>query len=305
MKLGYLFSFVAIILLVASVPSVSSSTTTQSVGRVAQLTPTHLPGPNPNSTNWSGYVVTPPTGGAFFKVLGSWKVPAVTCAKGESSASSFWVGLDGYTSGTVEQTGTDSNCKHGTPSYFAWYEFFPAPPVDLSKGKGALTVKPGDNVSAYVLCLTPLAMAPPCTSFTVHIEVVSGPDAGGTFTKMGVMPASSGALSSAECIAEAPGIPTVRLANFGSVGFGTANTGVAATCWAVLANPAPCGPLPLPPCMLTFAPFMFFGPIALTMVSTTAIAPRNCAATGFVKASTSALAADGGSFTVTWMCAGP
>ena len=40
--------------------------------------------------------------------------------------------------GTVEQTGTDSDCNGGSPVYYAWYEFYPAFPVDLG-----MTIKPG------------------------------------------------------------------------------------------------------------------------------------------------------------------
>ena len=45
------------------------------------------------------------------------------------TASAFWVGLDGYSSTSVEQLGTDSDCVSGKPSYYAWYEMYPNPSV--------------------------------------------------------------------------------------------------------------------------------------------------------------------------------
>ena len=62
-------------------------------------------------------------------VLGTWAVPMVQCAKGETSASAAWVGIGGdYTykggSESLYQDGTDSNCTNGTPHYVAWEQQF-------------------------------------------------------------------------------------------------------------------------------------------------------------------------------------
>src|SRR3954470_985054 len=95
---------------------------------------------NSTSTNWSGYAVT---GGRYTRVSSSWTVPSVSCAG--TAYSSFWVGLDGDTSGTVEQTGTDSDCSGSTPQYYAWYEMYPKFPVNFSN-----PVQAGDNMSASV-----------------------------------------------------------------------------------------------------------------------------------------------------------
>ena len=64
------------------------------------------------STNWSGYAVT---GSGANHVIGTWTQPTVTCARGENSWSSPWVGIDGDNSNTVEQIGTDSDCSGGAP----------------------------------------------------------------------------------------------------------------------------------------------------------------------------------------------
>jgi hypothetical protein len=97
------------------------------------------------SDGWSGYAVT----GTVDSVTGSWVVPTATCVGTgvENTGASFWVGIDGYTSATVEQTGTDSDCSNGFPSYYAWYEFFPAAGVTIA----SITVQPGDVMTASVV----------------------------------------------------------------------------------------------------------------------------------------------------------
>src|SRR5216117_639385 len=96
------------------------------------------------STNWSGYAVTGPSG-SVNDAKGSWTVPAIqgSCPNTDQY-SSFWVGIDGYSSGTVEQTGTDSDCQNGVPTYYAWYEFFPHPSFLIN----GISVHPGDVISA-------------------------------------------------------------------------------------------------------------------------------------------------------------
>jgi hypothetical protein len=94
------------------------------------------------STNWSGYAVD---GTAATHVLGSWTATAVTCQPGENSWSSPWVGIDGDTSNTVEQTGTDSDCVNGQPTYYAWYEMYPKQAVTLK-----MPVHAGDTFTGEV-----------------------------------------------------------------------------------------------------------------------------------------------------------
>src|SRR5262249_53778447 len=94
------------------------------------------------STNWSGYAVTTKRG-AVNAVVGSWVVPAVSGTG--TSASSVWVGIDGYNSNTVEQIGTDSDITNGSPQYYAWFEMFPHDMVTLR-----MPVHPGDTMSAGV-----------------------------------------------------------------------------------------------------------------------------------------------------------
>jgi hypothetical protein len=94
------------------------------------------------STNWSGYAVD---GTGATQVTATWAEPPVTCAAGENSWSSPWVGIDGDTNNTVEQTGTDSDCSGGHPSYYAWYEMYPKSMVVLK-----MTVKPGNTFTGSV-----------------------------------------------------------------------------------------------------------------------------------------------------------
>jgi hypothetical protein len=60
------------------------------------------------------------------------------------------VGIDGWSDSTVEQTGTDSDCQGGIPTYYAWYEFYPSASVLIS----TITVGAGDVISASVSCQT-------------------------------------------------------------------------------------------------------------------------------------------------------
>jgi hypothetical protein len=154
------------------------------------------------STNWAGYSAT---GGTFTSVSATWKQPAVTCTAA-TAYSSFWVGLDGDGTNTVEQTGTDADCSGGKPVYYAWYEMYPKFPVNLS-----LTIHAGDTMSASV---TTAGRG----SFTLTIRDTT---TGGSFTT--VQKLKHAKLGSAEVIAEAPSSGGVLpLANFGTVGFSAA-----------------------------------------------------------------------------------
>jgi hypothetical protein len=100
--------------------------------------------PSVTSTfNWSGYAVTA-NRGTVTAVAGSWVVPSVTGTR--TSYSAIWVGIDGWSSSTVEQVGTESDIVNGKAIYYAWYEMYPRASHDL-----ALTVQPGDAITAQVI----------------------------------------------------------------------------------------------------------------------------------------------------------
>lgn len=96
------------------------------------------------NTIWAGYAVT---GSDFTHVNGSWIVTEPDCSKTPNSYSSEWVGIDGWSSNTVEQTGTDTDCDGKTPYFYVWYEFYPLNTVVIKD----VSIAPGDVFSASVV----------------------------------------------------------------------------------------------------------------------------------------------------------
>ena len=211
------------------------------------------------SGNWSGYAVT---GTGVTTAAGSWIVPAVTCTSG-TQYGSFWVGIDGYGSGTVEQLGTESDCSGKTPSYHAWYEFCcKEPEITIP----SLPVAPGDVMSATV--------AYNGTNFVLTMKDHTN---GKSFSKTGNITGAQ--RTSAEWIAEAPSSGGILpLSNFGTMLFGKDNTGLAKTCTAAIGSKG--GPIG------TFPTFF-----QITMVN----------GSGNPKAVPSILSSDGTSFSDTWV----
>lgn len=155
---------------------------------------------NSRSPNWAGYAAI---SGHYTNVSASWTEPKVKCTSGASYAA-FWVGLGGDGSSTIEQTGSDSDCQSGSPTYYAWYEMYPKPPVLISN-----PVRPGDTLSASVKAGTN-------SSFQL---VISDNTQGWTFQTTKTL--LSARLASAEAIAEAPSNQkgVLSLANFGTANF--------------------------------------------------------------------------------------
>jgi len=163
---------------------------------------------NGASLNWAGYAVltslASPQSGAVTDVKGSWKVPAVSCKSTPNAYSSFWIGIDGYSSSTVEQIGTDSDCSSKKGVYHAWYEMYPAYPVNLN-----MKISPGDIMTAEVQYLG-------SDQFKLTITDTK---TGATFSTTQTL--ANAQRSSAEWIAEAPslGSSITQLANFGTAYF--------------------------------------------------------------------------------------
>ncbi len=153
------------------------------------------------STNWSGYAATG-AAGSFNSVSSSWTQPTATCSSGDQYAA-FWVGLDGYNSGSVEQTGTDSDCSGGNPDYYGWYEMYPNAPVYYSN-----PVSPGDSMSASV-----------SVSGDTYTLVLT--DSTQNWTQTQTITESWLQDSSAEVITEAPSSSSgvLPLADFGTVNY--------------------------------------------------------------------------------------
>src|SRR6266568_3460110 len=79
------------------------------------------------SSNWAGYAAY--NGTTTFRLVSAhFTVPYLDCngvTATDGAWSSHWVGLDGYKSATVEQTGLLAGCNGSTPEYDAWWEMYP------------------------------------------------------------------------------------------------------------------------------------------------------------------------------------
>ena len=135
------------------------------------------------SGNWSGYA---DTGSGYSTVTGKWTEPSASCTSTESLAA-FWVGIDGYSSGSVEQDGTLIECYGGTAYYYTWWEMYPTNDIQVVGD----TLRPGDSISASVVRSG--------TSYT--LAVTDSSRSGDSFS---TKQSCSCANSSAEWIAEAP-----------------------------------------------------------------------------------------------------
>jgi hypothetical protein len=126
--------------------SVAASSTFNTGGMPILATSPHAGLPTV-SLNWSGYATLSSNGKPFTYVHAEFTEPTLTCDGKPYQWTSNWVGLDGFTDGTVEQDGTFANCggkNHMTPRYLAWYEMYPAGSVVV------FAVHPGDLIDASV-----------------------------------------------------------------------------------------------------------------------------------------------------------
>jgi hypothetical protein len=277
-----------------------------------------------DAENWAGYAIaaatqpatpTSPTGVTVTSVTGSWKVPAVTCTGKSLQYSSFWVGIDGWYSPTVEQIGTDSDCSSGKPSYYAWYEFYPldfeyACPTGSGNNPAPacplMELKPGDVISAAVNCtlkgtctvrITDESMSPPA-SFSTTLTPTSA---------TGIPQLSSGEwITEASCCKSSGDY--YPLADFDKSHYGQDHTSVTGTNFAtVITSAAPKG--------LTAPINSFFSDSPATWWKSTMVNESypipDCGINppppppADVMAKTSRLSSDGSSFTVVWKSAGP
>jgi Peptidase A4 family len=186
-----------------SVAALAAASGTSSGGNVAHRTRVFAPNhkiSHSTSTNWSGYSAI---NGHYTGVSANWTQPTANCTS-QTTYSSFWVGLDGDGSSTVEQTGTSADCSGGSPSYYAWYEMYPKFPVNLS-----IAVRPGDSMTGTVTTNG-------SGRFTLHIH---NNTTGGDFVTTQTLKRAR--LASAEAIAEAPSSSggVLPLTNFGTASF--------------------------------------------------------------------------------------
>ncbi len=156
------------------------------------------------SSNWSGYA---DTGSGYSTVTGKWTEPSASCTS-QTSLAAFWVGIDGYSSGSVEQDGTLIECYLGSAYYFTWWEMYPTNDIQVVGD----TLQPGDSISASVVRSG--------SSYT--LKVTDSSRSGDSFTT--TQSCSGCANSSAEWIAEAPSgsAGIYPLSDFHSWGLGSA-----------------------------------------------------------------------------------
>ena len=163
------------------------------------------------STNWSGYADTSTT---FSTATGNWTEPSVSCTSRQEQLAAFWVGIDGFTSGSVEQDGTLAECYHRSAFYFSWWEMYPTNAIQVVGS----SVAPGDSISASVVR----------SGGSYTLKVTDSTHSANSFTT--TQSCSSCANSSAEWIAEAPSGSggVLPLANFHSwtLSGATVNSGV-------------------------------------------------------------------------------
>ncbi len=139
------------------------------------------------STNWSGYADDNTGGHTYSTVTGHWTEPSVTCTS-TTALAAFWVGIDGFTSGSVEQDGTLAECSGGRAFYFSWWEMYPTNSIQVVGSSFAA----GDSISASVVK----------SSSSYTLKVTDSTHSANSFTT--TQTCSSCADTSAEWIAEAP-----------------------------------------------------------------------------------------------------
>ncbi len=101
------------------------------------------------TSNWGGLVMTdvPP----YQQAWGSWTIPEIQIPPGGTDPAyscAIWVGLGGYLNddnllqvGTAQAVGAD-----GAGECFAWYEWYPAPPIMLA----GFNVEAGHTIAVFV-----------------------------------------------------------------------------------------------------------------------------------------------------------
>jgi Peptidase A4 family len=112
-----------------------------------------LQGGSVQSSNWSGYAVTPSSSNVT-AVTSTFTVPTAGLILPGFSAN--WAGIGGYASTDLIQAGVAEDSVPTNPllgdQYYAWYELLPGDAVQLTNctGDTSCTVNPGDVVSVNI-----------------------------------------------------------------------------------------------------------------------------------------------------------
>jgi hypothetical protein len=138
-----------------------------------------------DSSNWAGYANIDEI---FTSAGGDWTEPSPTCSGSSTQLAAFWVGIDGFSSASVEQDGTLIECYDGTAYQFTWWEMYPANDIQVV----GESVAAGDHIAASVVRSG--------TRYTLSVTDSTHPANSFSTTQT----CSGCANSSAEWIAEAP-----------------------------------------------------------------------------------------------------
>lgn len=166
-----------------------------------------------SSPDWSGYAVQACGTCHLRYVESDFTLPSVNPAGAAGTSDVFWashwVGLDGLSNGTVEQTGVDAGVENGTVVYYAWYEMYPQDPVVFQ-----IAAQPGDNIDAAVYYNQATKMW--------QLSLNDTTQGVGVATTQPATPGQVGPNSSAEVISEDPGGAVgagYHLADYGQVNY--------------------------------------------------------------------------------------
>jgi len=161
-----------------------------------------------SSQNWSGYAVetslTSPQKHAVTSVAGRWTIPTVTASTSAETFSSIWVGIDGYSDGTVEQLGTEQDWTSSGQQNYVWFEMYPHGAFEIV----GFPIAPNDEFGAAVTYIGSSTFVLSITNFTqgVYYRVPT------RYTK-----SRTAQRSSAEWVLEAPYSGEILpLADFGT-----------------------------------------------------------------------------------------
>jgi Peptidase A4 family len=180
------------------------------------------------SVNWSGYADSESATNTVSSVSGHWTMPAVRCLpapyQNQDAFEVNWVGIDGFSNGTVEQLGTGVQCYAGVEYYYVWYEMYPAGTVEEGTtaciNNNVDCPQPGDQISASV-SVTPAGSGE--NSYTLKLTDQTRPQESFSVTQQCATDTCTD--SSAEWIVERPafelpfGAQILPLGYFGKTSF--------------------------------------------------------------------------------------
>jgi len=107
-----------------------------------------------DSANWSGVIVTPPSGAAISAAInGVWNVPDVTSIGPGQQHVSAWIGIDGLPSsapGLLQAGISVTTNPNGSPACSAWAEWLTVTTVEPPMEIANFPIKPGDSIEVQI-----------------------------------------------------------------------------------------------------------------------------------------------------------